>query len=39
LHESGFLALAMCKHELPDEDVDLIIASFEKVWDNLESLA
>lgn len=39
LHESGFLALAMCKHELLDADVDLIIASFEKVWDNLESLA
>lgn len=38
LHTSGFLALAMCKHELLDEDADMIVAAFEKVWRNLDSL-
>jgi dTDP-4-amino-4,6-dideoxygalactose transaminase len=38
LQDEQFMVLPMCMHELMDEDVDLIIASFAKVWGNLESL-
>lgn len=38
LHETSYLGFEMCLHELPDEDVDLIIAAFKKVWSNLEAL-
>ena len=38
IQDNEFMALPTCMHELMDGDVDLIIASFEKVWDNLESL-
>lgn len=38
LHDETYLALAMCLHDLSDEDTDLIIAAFRKVWDNLETL-
>lgn len=39
LHDSGFLRLAMCKYDWLDSDVDLIVAAFRKVWNNLGSLA
>lgn len=39
LHETSYLALAMCLHDLSDADVDLIIAAFRKVWSGLEELA
>ena len=39
LHETSYMALAMCLHELTDADIDLIIVAFQKVWDNMESLA
>ena len=38
LHESSYIGFAMCMHELTDEDVALIVKSFRKVWQNLESL-
>jgi perosamine synthetase len=38
LHDATFLGFEMCLHDLLDEDVDLIISSFRKVWANLESL-
>ena len=37
-HDSTFLAFAMCLHELSDDDVDLIISSFRKVWSSLDEL-
>jgi dTDP-4-amino-4,6-dideoxygalactose transaminase len=38
LHESEFLGFGICSHEFKDEEVDLIIAAFHKVWRNLEVL-
>ena len=38
LHESTFLGFATCVHDLSDEDVDLIVAAFHKVWANMEFL-
>ena len=39
LQESSFLALGLCMHKYSDEEVDLIVASFEKVWRSLGALA
>lgn len=38
LHDETFLGMAMCLYDLTDEDVDLIVAAFVKVWDNLALL-
>jgi dTDP-4-amino-4,6-dideoxygalactose transaminase len=38
LHESEFLGFGICSYEFKDEEVDLIIAAFHKVWRNLEAL-
>lgn len=38
LHSETFLGLAICVYELPPEDVDQIVAAFQKVWANLDSL-
>ena len=32
LHNETFIGLQMCMHELPDNDVHLIIRAFKKVW-------
>lgn len=39
LHDETYLALAMCLHDLTDDDTDLIISAFRKVWSNLKELA
>jgi perosamine synthetase len=38
LHDASFLVFGICSFELNDEEVDLIIAAFKKVWRNLEAL-
>lgn len=38
LHDETYLGLEMCAHELSDEDIDLIIAAFHKVWNEMETL-
>jgi perosamine synthetase len=38
LHDKSFLEYEMCLSELEDEDVDLIVAAFRKVWENLHHL-
>jgi dTDP-4-amino-4,6-dideoxygalactose transaminase len=38
LHEETFLCLPMCLHDLSNNDVDLIIDSFCKVWNHFDSL-
>lgn len=38
LHEFSYLGFAMCLHELTNENVDLIVRAFRKVWDQIESL-
>ena len=38
LNDSSFLGMGLCTYDLSDEDVDLIIQAFNKVWGNLEML-
>lgn len=38
LNESSYLSLGICMFEFPDEDVDLIVDAFRKVWNGLEYL-
>jgi dTDP-4-amino-4,6-dideoxygalactose transaminase len=38
LHDTSFFALAMCLHDLSDEDTDLISNAFRKVWSQLDEL-
>jgi len=38
LHESGYLGFAMCLHDLSDQDVDVILMAFTKVWNGMEFL-
>ena len=38
LNEHSHLNIAMCMSDFDDEDVDLIIEAFKKVWDNIELL-
>ena len=38
LHEAEFLGFGICSHEYKEEEVDMIIAAFHKVWRNLEAL-
>ena len=38
LHDSTFLSLANCIHEMTEEDVKLIIAAFKKVWSQMDEL-
>jgi perosamine synthetase len=39
LQSKSYLGYQMCLNDLSDEDVDLIVAAFRKVWDNLFCLA
>ena len=36
--DSSYMGIFMCMKEFRDEDVDQVIAAFEKVWRNLEAL-
>jgi perosamine synthetase len=38
LHDRTFMGFAMCMHELSDDDIDLVVEAFDKVWANLETL-
>tara|TARA_Y100001968_G_C19419118_1_gene750730 strand:+ start:527 stop:1807 length:1281 start_codon:yes stop_codon:yes gene_type:complete len=38
LHEKTFMGYEMCLHKLEDDDLDLMIRAFKKVWNNLSSL-
>ena len=38
LHNSSYFGVEMCMFELHDNDVDLIISAFHKVWSNLTKL-
>ena len=38
LHEKTYLGFEMCLNELQNNDVDLIITAFRKVWANLDKL-
>jgi dTDP-4-amino-4,6-dideoxygalactose transaminase len=38
LNDHSYMGFAMCMHELTDEDVDLMVRAFRKVWANLAAL-
>lgn len=38
LHERSYLGFEMCMHELADDDVDLLVSAFTKVWDQMATL-
>ena len=38
-HDKTFLEFEMCLHELEDDDVDMIVVAFRKLWENLDHLA
>ena len=38
LHDSSYFGIEMCMFELNENDVDLIISAFHKVWSNLTKL-
>jgi len=38
LHEKTYIGFLMCIHQLNDEEVDLIVSAFKKVWTNLSAL-
>ena len=38
LNDSIYFGIEMCLHEYSDQDIDLIIQAFEKVWRNLDQL-
>lgn len=38
LNDSSVLIFGICTHEFKDDEVDLIVKAFQKVWRNLESL-
>jgi len=38
LNDRSYLGFAMCMHELSNEDVDLMVSAFRKVWANLAAL-
>jgi dTDP-4-amino-4,6-dideoxygalactose transaminase len=38
LHEKTYIGFAMCMHELDDNEIELMVKSFRKVWASLELL-
>lgn len=38
LNDSTYLGFGMCVYDLLDDDIDLIVAAFRKVWSNLDVL-
>jgi perosamine synthetase len=38
LQDTTYIGFAMCMHEMSDDEVDLLIAAFRKVWGNLDDL-
>tara|TARA_B100000965_G_scaffold394913_2_gene407734 strand:- start:748 stop:1089 length:342 start_codon:yes stop_codon:yes gene_type:complete len=38
LHEKSFIGYEMCLHDLSEEDTNMIISAFKKVWNNLYDL-
>jgi hypothetical protein len=38
LNDSAYLGFGMCVYDLTENDVDLIVTAFRKVWNSLELL-
>lgn len=38
LHDKTYMGFAMCMHQLEDDEVELMVQAFKKVWDNMNEL-
>ena len=38
LNDETYLGFSMCAYDLTNDDIDLVIEAFHKVWDNLDQL-
>jgi perosamine synthetase len=38
LHEKTYMGFVLCMYELDDQEIDLIVQAFKKVWANIEAL-
>ena len=38
LNDETYLGFTMCLYDLTDDDIDLVIKSFQKVWKNIDQL-
>jgi perosamine synthetase len=38
LNDESYIDFSICSYQLPPEDVELVIAGFQKVWQNLDEL-
>ena len=38
LQDRTFIGIGMCVHDYSDDDIDLIVAAFHKVWRNMEEI-
>lgn len=38
LHDTSYIGFQMCMHQMTDDEVDMMIEAFQKVWRNLEAL-
>ena len=38
LNDETYLGFGLCSYDLSNKDIDLIIKSFKKVWDNIDQL-
>ena len=38
LNDETYLGFGMCLYDLSDKDIDLVIKSFHKVWNNIDQL-
>lgn len=38
MHEKRYVGFAMCMHQLDDDEVELMVRAFKKVWANIEEL-
>ena len=38
LHDKTYLGFQMCMFEMDDEEVELLLSAFKKVWNNLDKI-
>jgi len=38
LNDESYIDFSICSYQLPPEDVELVIAGFQKVWQYLDEL-
>ena len=38
LNDSTYVGFGMCVYDLTEDDIELVVKAFRKVWSNLEAL-